>query len=140
MDGSECRQWSVCVCACAWGGKALTAGTQGSPGWVFLLSRGEASLDPAGVTLGSREKPWVIMPHCFSLPGCSALAPLQLSCVLVQCFASAACIMGGRQDGVPKSEHPTCICPTFLPLGNTNSLQIVDIAVSGCKPTVKKHL
>lgn len=53
------------------------------------------------------------------------------SCVLVQCSALAACVMGGTQDGV------LCLSAAFLPLGNTNSVQIVDIAVSDANPLLK---
>lgn len=73
---------------------------------------------------------------CFSLVCCSDLAFLWLPCVLVQCSASAACVMGNR-DGVPMSECATRICPTFLPLGNTNSVQIVDMAVQDANPQLK---
>lgn len=110
---------------------------------LSLVSWGEANLDPGRChswLTGEAMCEHASLPQsCFSPVSCSDPALLWLSCVLVRCFALAACIMGGRQDGVPMSECATHICPTFLPQGNTNSVQIVDIAVSDATP-VKKHL
>lgn len=53
-----------------------------------------------------------------------------LSCGLAQCFASAVCVMGGKQGDVSGAECATYNCLILLAFGKTNVLLVVEIAVS----------
>lgn len=124
--------------------EAFGVGSQcsaGSRGWAPLAplageAPGAAARVPAGVTLGSRETalgraiPGSGCRTALALARCCDTTLVWLSCVLLQCFASAACIVGGVQDGVPVAECTTSNCPMSLAFGNTNLVQFTEIAIS----------